>query len=131
VSASKPIARARLSALCLGLSALPFLSGCTLYNSMFHHSHDNGCSDKPFQGNSESLPGIVVPEGLSAPDTRTVVKVPALNEPERVRAKSEPCLAQPPNYGSGTFISTPVRSHAPMGESAPAPVPVPPSPNPY
>ncbi|HEY2419355.1 MAG TPA: hypothetical protein VGH84_15645 [Steroidobacteraceae bacterium] len=118
-------ARARVSALCLGLSALQMLSGCTFYNSIFHRSHDNGCSEKPFQGNSENLPGIVVPEGLSAPDTRNVVKVPVLTEPERVRARSEPCLAQPPNYGTGTFISTPVRSHAPMGQSAPAPAPVP------
>jgi len=131
VSATSLSARARLSALCMGLSALPLLSGCALYNSLFHRSHDTGCSEKPFQANTENLPGIVVPEGLSAPDTRNVVKVPVLNEPERVRAKSEPCLAQPPNYGTGTFISTPVRSHAPMGESAPAPVPVPPSPKPY
>jgi hypothetical protein len=127
VSATNASARAKLSVLCLGLGALPFLSGCALYNSMFHHSHDNGCSEKPFQGNSENRPGITVPEGLSQPDSRNVVKVPVLNEPERVRAKSEPCLAQPPNYGTGTFISTPVRSHAPMGESAPAPIPVPPA----
>jgi hypothetical protein len=127
VRAATLSARAGLPALCLCLGALPLLSACSLYNSVFHRSHDTGCSEKPFAGNTENLPGIVVPEGLSAPDTRNVVKVPALNEPERARAKSERCLAQPPSYGTGTSISVPVRSRAPMGEPAPAPVPAPPT----
>jgi hypothetical protein len=94
---------------------------------MFHHSHDTGCSEKPFQGNSEQVPGIVVPEGLSPPDTRNVVKVPALDEPERVRAKNEPCIDQPPSYATGSSISMPVRSRGSMGAPAASPVPVPPS----
>jgi hypothetical protein len=116
-------ARAALPALCLCCCAVPLLSGCSLYRSLFHRSHDTGCSEKPFQAKTDNLPGLVVPEGLSPPETRNEVKIPALNEPERVRAKSEPCLAQPPSYGTGTSIAVPVRSGAPMGATAPAPVP--------
>jgi hypothetical protein len=131
VRAATVKARAALPALCLCLGALPLLSACSLYHSLFHRSHDRGCSEKPFSANTENLPGLLVPEGLSPPDTRNAIKVPTLTEPERLRAKIEPCLAQPPSYGSGTSISVPVRSRAPMGEPAPAPVPVPPSSNPY
>ena len=99
------------------------LSGCTL----FHRGHNRagGCTQRPFAGNTDGLPPLVVPSGLSAPDTRNAVKIPELKEPERVRAKNEPCLAQPPSYGTGTSISVPVRSGAPMGAPAPAPVPEP------
>jgi hypothetical protein len=123
-------ARAAVCALCLSCCALPLLSGCSVYNSLFHRSHDHGCSEKPFSGNTESVPGLVVPEGLSPPDTRNGIKIPTLNEPERVRAKNEPCLAQPPSYATGTSIAVPVRSGAPMGAPAPAPIPAPVSPVP-
>jgi hypothetical protein len=131
VTATVLRARAALSALCLCCCAIPMLSGCSLYGALFHRSHDNGCSEKPFRGSTENLPGLVVPEGLSSPDVRNEVKIPALNEPERVRAKNEPCLAQPPSYGTGTFIAVPVRSGTPMGAPAPAPLPAPaPAPQP-
>jgi hypothetical protein len=117
--------RAALPALCLCCCAMPLLAGCSVYNRLFHRSHDVGCSEKPFEANTENLPGLVVPEGLSPPDTRNEIKIPPLNEPERVRAKSEPCLAQPPSYGTGTSIAVPVRSGTPMGAPAPAPEPMP------
>jgi hypothetical protein len=117
--------RAALPALIVMCCLLPLQSGCSVYNTMFHRSHDHGCSEKPFRGNTESVSGLVVPEGLSPPDTRNEIKIPTLSEPERMRAKNEPCLAQPPSYGTGTSISVPVRSGAPMGAPAPAPVPEP------
>ena len=124
MTAAKLRIRAALRALCLCCCAVPLLTGCTLYNKMFHRSHDHGCTEKPFEGNTDNLSGLVAPPGLSQPDKRNEIKIPGLNEPERVRAKSEPCLAQPPSYSTGSSISVPVRSGTPMG--APAPLPAPP-----
>ena len=126
--ANSPRPYAALPALCLCCCALPLLlSGCSMYNRLFHRSHDIGCSEKPFQGNTENLPGLAVPEGMTPPDSRNQVRIPSLNEPERVRAKTEPCLAQPPSYKSGTFIAIPVHTGTPMGAPAPAPVPIEPT----
>jgi len=91
---------------------------------MFHRSHDHGCSEKAFQGDTSNLPGLTVPVGLTPPDTRNQVKIPTLNEPERMRAKNEPCLAQPPSYATGSPIAIPVRSGAPIGVAPAAPVPI-------
>ena len=119
------LAFAALSALSLGACLL--LSGCSVWNSVFHKSRDHGCSDKPFRGNTESLAGLHVPEGMTPPDPRNQIRIPTLTEPERVRAKSEPCLAQPPSYGSGSSIALPTRTGVPMGAPAPTPVPVAPT----
>jgi len=124
VSAAAPRIRGSLSLACLGVCALTQLTGCSVYNGVFHRSRDHGCSEKPFAGNITNLPGLTVPEGLSPPEARNQVKIPVLNEPERARARSEPCLAQPPSYASGSSIAIPVRSGAPMGAPAPTPVPV-------
>jgi hypothetical protein len=124
VTARASRSRGSFRVLYLCACALPLLDGCTLYNRVFHRSHDNGCREKPFQGDTTNLPGLSVPEGLTPPDARNQVKIPSLNASERVRAKSEPCLAQPPSYGSGGSIALPVRSGTPMGAPAPAPVPV-------
>jgi hypothetical protein len=118
---------AALPALCLCCCALPLLAGCSLYNSLFHHSHDHGCTERPFQGNTETLPGLTVPQDMTPPDPRNQVKIPSLNEPERVRLKTEPCLAQPPSYASGSSIALPTRSGTPMGQPAPAPLPTSPT----
>jgi hypothetical protein len=92
--------RAALGALLMCTVTLPLLSGCTLFNRVFHRGGRTfaACHERPFAGNSDSRPGLKVPEGLSAPDTRNAVKVPALSAADQERAKSEPCLAQPPNF---------------------------------
>jgi hypothetical protein len=110
--------------LCISLPWL--LSGCSVWNNLFHRSHDNRCTEKPFQGNTENLAGLRVPEGMAAPEQRNQVKIPALNEPDHPRARTEPCLTQPPSYSSGAAIAQPTRTGVPMG--APAPTPVPASP---
>ncbi len=116
--------RGILVPLCLIGCAPALLTGCTLYNKMFHRSHDNSCREKPFTGNTENRPGLVVPAGMTAPETRNQVKIPVLNEPEHPRPKSEPCLSQPPSYKSGQSIALPTRSGTPMGTAPPAPTPV-------
>jgi hypothetical protein len=101
VTASQFRPRAAPGALLVCAVTMPLLSGCTLYNRVFHHNGGKvfvGCSEHPFAGHTDSRPPLQVPEGLSAPDTRNAVKIPALNTPERQRAKTEPCLAQPPNF---------------------------------
>lgn len=115
-------ARAALLALCCAGCAL-MLPGCSVWDRLVHRSHDVGCSEKPFQGNIDTLPPLVVPAGLTPPDTRNETRIPTLNEPERVRAKSEPCLAQPPSYATGTYVATPTRSGTPIGTPAPEPAP--------
>jgi hypothetical protein len=114
-----------LSALCL--AACLALSGCSVWNAVFHKSRDHGCSQKPFQGNTVNLPGLQVPEGMTPPDPRNQVRIPSLSEPERMRARTEPCLSQPPSYASGSSIALPTRTGLPMGAPAPAPVPVSPT----
>jgi hypothetical protein len=116
--------RGLLFPLCL-LGCTPLLlSGCTLYNNTFHRVHDNSCREKPFAGNTDNRPGLVVPPGMTAPDPRNQVKIPVLNEPDHPRPKSEPCLSQPPSYKSGQSIALPTRSGTPMGKEPEAPVPV-------
>jgi hypothetical protein len=91
--------RARIGALLLCCVLLPALSGCSVWNRVFHRNRGPGCSEKPFALNTSTRPALKVPEGLSAPDTRNAVRIPDLSDhPERVRAKTEPCLAQPPSY---------------------------------
>ena len=70
--------RGYLLPLCLCCCALPLLSACSFYNRLFHRSHDHGCTEKPFQGNSVELPGLTVPEGMTPPDKRNQVKIPTM-----------------------------------------------------
>jgi uncharacterized lipoprotein len=58
------------------------------------------CNDMTTYAASEELAPLKVPAGLEAPDTRTALKIPALNEPERARAASEGCLESPPPYSA-------------------------------
>ena len=70
------------------------LGGC----SWMHHGKNSGCRDPNLIGDAKNLPALKVPPGLDAPDTRNAIKVPPLTEPERPRARTEPCLSMPPNY---------------------------------
>jgi hypothetical protein len=98
VTTRKLRSRARIGALLLCCAILPVLSGCSLWDRVFHRSRNAGCTEKPFALNTDSRPPLKIPDGMSAPDTRTAIKVPDLTAAERVRAKTEPCLSRPPNY---------------------------------
>lgn len=105
----KPFPRARIGALLLCCALLPALSGCALWNRIFHPHRVVACTDKPFKLNTDNRPALKVPEGMSAPDTRNVIRIPDLSDhPERARAKTEPCLADPPNY-----FTTPLKLNLP------------------
>jgi hypothetical protein len=109
VTIPKPCARARIGALLLCCALLPALSGCSLWNRVFHRNRALGCTETPFRLNTDSRPLLKVPEGMSAPDTRNAVRIPDLSDhPEHLRGKTEPCLAEPPNY-----FTTPLKLNLP------------------
>ena len=120
--------RSRAVAPVLLCCCVPWLvSGCSVWNTVFHHSHDNRCTEKPFQGNTINLAGLKAPEGLTAPEQRNQIKIPKLDEPDHPRPRNAPCLSQPPSYSSGSSIALPTRTGLPMGAPAPAPVPISPT----
>lgn len=107
--------RARIGALLLCCVVLPALPGCSTWNRVFHRYNGVGCSDKPFRLNTDNRPVLKVPEGMSAPDTRNAIRIPDLSDhPERVRSKTEPCLAEPPNY-----FATPLKLDLPARQPKP------------
>jgi hypothetical protein len=89
------------------------LTGCALFH---HRSLALACSERPFQGNSDPGVPLVVPEGMSAPETRNNIKIPALNEPEPSRPRN--CLAMPPSFSGGEAES--VRTRVVPASAAPA-----------
>jgi hypothetical protein len=125
--------RAAFGALLVCAVMLPLLSGCTLYQRVFHRGGNKnfvGCTERPFAGNADSRPGLKVPEGMSAPDTRNAVKIPALStpDPHTGKAKTEPCLAQPPNFFAQPLpLEQPKskKSREPANPPAPAAAPAP------
>ncbi len=56
------------------------------------------CDAPPSYGSDESIPLLQVPPGLEPPDTRNVLKIPELDEPERPRTEADRCLDEPPSY---------------------------------
>jgi hypothetical protein len=106
---------------------LPLLCGCTLWNRVFHRGRNpESCTEKPFKGNTDSLPPLKVPEGLSAADTRNAVKIADLGPQAREVPKLQPCLALPPSF----FAKTPARTNgktAPAGSAPAAPSSLPPA----
>lgn len=86
--------------------ALFALTGCG--NRLQTCKQDN----KDYVG-AQELPPLKAPEGLEAPNTRNALKVPPLNTPERVRAKTEPCLDMPPPYSATKTAPVPVPATPP------------------
>jgi hypothetical protein len=125
--------RAALGAALICCAILPLLSGCSLWNRVFHRDKSVGCTEKPFALNTDTRPPLKVPDGMSASDTRNGVKVPALGSPERVRAVSEPCLSRPPSYFSKPLnITLPTPPPKPkrwwqFWRKKPGPAPAPPT----
>jgi hypothetical protein len=127
--------RAALGALLVCAVMLPLLSGCTLWQRVFHRGGNKnfvGCTQHPFAGNADSRAKLKVPEGMSAPDTRNAVNIPALNSADPHTGKTEPCLAQPPNFFAqplpleqSSKEKKKARKQASPAPPAPAPAPAP------
>ncbi len=107
--------RAALRALCAGAAAICVLTGCSLFH---HRTLALGCTERPFQGSTDAGRPVIVPQGMSAPDTRSSVNIPALNETEQPRPRNAPCLAMPPSFAGGEAES--VRSRVVPATAAPS-----------
>lgn len=70
------------------LATLTLLSGCGVFRS--------NCHEPGAYTTAKSIPPLVIPPGLEAPDTRGALRIPELQEPERVRGPGDPCLESPP-----------------------------------
>ncbi len=123
--------RAVLGALLVCAVTLSLLSGCSVYQRVFHRGGNKnfvGCTERPFAGNADSRPTLKVPEGMSAPDTRNAVKIPALSSSDQHTGKTEPCLAQPPNFFAQPLpleTGKPKKKSKGAPPTAPAPAPAP------
>lgn len=73
------------------------LSGCIHFH---RHPNDVGCRRPEFSDAAPSLPALKPAPGLNAPNTAGGIRIPALNTPQPVRAKTAPCLDWPPTYVS-------------------------------
>ena len=73
------------------------LAGCHLmhpFRNMAYACHKR----QPYMGQT-SVPPLVIPAGLDAPDTTNALHLPALNGPAPPPRKGrEPCLDAPPPY---------------------------------
>lgn len=78
----------------LGLVAL---TGCHFFHR--HGEHSNTCNDPQPYAHAQSIAPLKTPVGLSAPDTRSALKIPDLNEPPPPpRTRADPCLDSPPPF---------------------------------
>ena len=76
---------------CLGTP----LAGC---HTM--HNVAGACSsDSTGYVHATSIPSLRAPPGVDAPDTKSTLQIPVLNEPAPpVRGSKDPCLEEPPQY---------------------------------
>ncbi len=81
--------------LCAGALAITLLSSCSWFQRA-----SASCREPIIPADPQDAAPLKVAPGQDLPDTRNAVKVPALNEPEKPRGKTDPCLSRPPSYGS-------------------------------
>jgi len=79
----------------IGLFAALFaLAGCHTLGRLGGTCHD----PKPYM-KAQSIPPLLIPAGLDAPDTTNSLRVPKLNEPALPPRKGkDPCLDAPPSF---------------------------------
>jgi uncharacterized lipoprotein len=79
----------------VAMAAVCLLSSCSWWRR-----HGDKCREPVVPANTQNLPPLKAPPGLSAPDTRNGIKVPELPGEAKPHGKSDPCLSKPPTYGS-------------------------------
>ena len=88
MTAARYAARAVLGALLVCAAMLPLLSGCSLYNRVFHRGAKTvAAARSPFARQHRFATAAQGTGGLSAPDTRNAVKIPRSATPERIRSQ--------------------------------------------
>ncbi len=78
------------------LAVLSATSGCSIL-----HRGGHRCREPAMQTSLANGPGLTLPPGLEAPETRGAVRIPELKEPEQPRSARDPCLSAPPDYKTG------------------------------
>jgi uncharacterized lipoprotein len=70
-------------------------SGCRMVRAIDKKS----CHERQPYQTARSVPPLVVPAGLNAPETTNALRLPALNEPAPPpRGAKQPCLDEPPPF---------------------------------
>jgi uncharacterized lipoprotein len=72
------------------------LTSCMVVSSGCKRLLAQNCNKPQAYAAAQDMPPLKIPVGLDGPDTRTALKIPALNEPEAPRAVGAPCLDEPP-----------------------------------
>ena len=77
------------------VAALMGVSGCHIWRGA---SAKSCHAPQPYL-QAKSMPALIVPPGLDAPDTTNALKLPQLSEPAPPpRRGKEPCLDEPPSF---------------------------------
>jgi len=77
----------------VAVAAALVLSGCKTLAS-------SSCNKPQVYQQAGDEPALRIPLGLDAPDTRTALRIPPLDEPAAPRAPSDPCLDEPPAFAA-------------------------------
>lgn len=76
---------------CLAMVALAVLAGCGVFRPATEQ-----CDKPAVYADAPEAPLLVVPEGVEAPDTRNVLRIPEVKTPER--PPDGRCVDAPPSY---------------------------------
>lgn len=82
---------ARPLAAVAAVAAIFVLPGCRALSS-------STCNKPQAYQDARDEAALRIPLGLDAPDTRSALHIPALDEPAAPRGPSDPCLDEPPAY---------------------------------
>jgi len=78
--------------ICLVVPLLVAAGGCRTLSA-------KSCHQPEAYQKAASVPPLIIPTGLEAPDTTNALRLPALNEPAPPRRTgSQPCLDEPPSF---------------------------------
>ena len=87
--------------LAAAVCALPLLAGCGFASKLGITPGLDTCRDAQAYESAAEIAPLQVPAGLDSPASRSPLKIPVLDTPERKRAAGEACLDQPPTYYPG------------------------------
>jgi hypothetical protein len=93
-SISRSLCRALVSA-----AASIVLAGC--HHAVQRFFHSKPCNKPQIYTSSRSIAPLKVPVGIDPPDTRSALKIPALDEPAPPpRRPTDQCLDEPPLFAA-------------------------------
>ena len=94
----------RLVKCVLIVAPLLALGGCKMVRAV----RNKACHEPQPYMKATSVPPLVIPAGLDAPDSTNALRLPGLNEPgPPPRTGKQPCLDEPPPYKVAQPARTP------------------------